>query len=77
MRYSKAKLILTACQRVFNGEPLPEVSNDLGVTDNTIRNWAKTDIWQDFEKQLLETEKEKVLQTQLNITAREGSLAQG
>ena len=73
MRYLKPKLVLEACQMSFNGIRNYEIAKKLNVNEATVSRWRKTEIWIDFEKELLAAEKKAALNAQLKTTEDESS----
>ena len=47
------KLICQACLLHFNGDSLKDIAILLDVNPNTLTRWRKTQIWIDFEAQLI------------------------
>jgi len=61
------KQILTACQMSFEGVANREIADKLGATEATISNWRKSEIWQEFEAELIEAYKQRLLSFQEEI----------
>ena len=59
------KQILTACQLSFKGIKQSEIATLLDVTEATVSNWRKLEIWQDFEAELIDAYKQQVLKSEL------------
>ncbi|MDE0397752.1 MAG: hypothetical protein OXL96_08125 [Candidatus Poribacteria bacterium] len=55
------KQILTACQMSFEGVANREIADKLGATETTISNWRKLEIWQEFEAELIDAYKQRLL----------------
>lgn len=56
-----AKQILMACQMSFDGMSNGEIAKRFEVTDATVSNWRKLEIWQEFEAELIKNYKQQVL----------------
>ena len=56
-----AKQILMACQMSFDGESNSEIASKLGFTETTVSNWRKSELWQEFEAELIKAYKQQVL----------------
>ena len=70
------KLILHACHLSFDGCTDKEIEKKLGITPQSISNWRKTELWQEFEVELITAEKQALIR-QLSNRAEAESLAQG
>ena len=55
------KQILMACQMSFDGMSNGEIAKRFEVTDATVSNWRKLEIWQEFEAELIDAYKQQVL----------------
>ena len=56
-----AKQILMACQMSFDGMSNGEIAKRFEVTDATVSNWRKLEIWQEFEAELIDAYKQQAL----------------
>ena len=59
-RVSKKQLLM-ACQMSFDGKSNREIANELGFTEATVSGWRKSEIWKDFEAELIKAYKEQAL----------------
>ena len=59
------KQILMACQLSFKGTSNGEIATILNVTEATVSNWRKLEIWQNFEAELIDAYKQQVLKSEL------------
>ena len=59
-RVSK-KDILTGCLMSFEGISNRQIGKTLGYTETTVSNWRKTEMWTEFEIELVKAYKEEVL----------------
>lgn len=48
------KKIRQACRLHFNGDTFQEIAILMDINPNTLTRWRKTDIWKDYEAELLE-----------------------
>ena len=55
------KQILMACQMSFDGMSNGEIAKRFEVTDATVSNWRKLEIWQEFEAELIDAYKQQAL----------------
>ena len=55
------KQLLIACQMSFDGKGNREIAKELGFTEATVSNWRKSDIWQEFEAELIDAYKQQAL----------------
>ena len=55
------KQILIACQMSFEGEGNREIASKLGFTEATVSNWRKSEIWKEFEAELIDAYKQQAL----------------
>ena len=55
------KQILMACQMSFDGMSNGEIAKRFEVTDATVSNWRKLEIWQEFEAELIKAYKQQAL----------------
>ena len=55
------KHILMACQLSFDGMSNGEIAKKFEVTDATVSNWRKLELWQEFEAELIDAYKQQVL----------------
>ena len=60
-KHCSQKQILLACQMSFEGVGNKEIAAALKVTEATVSNWRKKDIWQDFEGELVDAYKQQLL----------------
>ena len=70
------KLILHACQLSFDGCTDKEIEKKLGITPQSISNWRKTELWQEFQAELIDAEKQALMR-QLSNRAELENTAQG
>ena len=56
-----AKQILMACQMSFDGLSNGEIAKRFAVTDATVSNWRKLEIWKEFEAELIDAYKQQAL----------------
>ncbi|MCG9134129.1 hypothetical protein J5I95_20910 [Candidatus Poribacteria bacterium] len=63
------KQILMACQMSFKGVRNGEIATLLDVTEATVSNWRKLEIWQEFEAELIQAYKQQVLESDLATPA--------
>ena len=68
MRNTSTKLILSACKMSFDGKTSDEIANGLGIHVSVITRYRKTEIWQEFEQELVNAHKELLLR-ELNPVA--------
>ena len=61
------KQILMACQMSFDGVSNGEIAKRFEVTDATVSNWRKLEIWQEFEAELIDAYKQQALSLE-NVT---------
>ncbi len=66
-KHISQKQILTACQLSFKGIRNREIATLLEVTEATVSNWRKLEIWQDFEAELIDAYKQQVLKSDIVI----------
>ena len=59
-----AKQILLACQMSFDGKGNREIASEFSVTEATVSNWRKLDIWQEFEAELIDAYKQQALKVE-------------
>ena len=64
---TSAKQILMACQMSFDGVSNGEIAKRFEVTDATVSNWRKLEIWQEFEAELIDAYKQQALSLE-NVT---------
>ena len=57
-----AKQVLIACRMAFEGLSNGEIANLLDVTDTTVSNWRRLEVWKDFEADLINAYKEQALE---------------
>ena len=55
------KQILMACYMSFDGVSNGEIAKRFEVTDATVSNWRKLEIWQEFEDELIDAYKQQAL----------------
>ncbi len=73
MRRLNTKTILTACEMSFNGKPDHEIAADLGASVSAVSRWRKHEIWQEFEKELISTHKQSLLEAHRSTTLEEST----
>ena len=71
MRRSNTKVILTACERSFNGKTDNEIAADLGTSVSAVSRWRKNEIWIEFEQELITTHKQSLLEAHRSATVEE------
>ena len=71
MRRSNTKTILTACEMSFNGKTDNEIAADLGASVSAVSRWRKHELWQEFEKELISTHKQSLLEAHRSTTLEE------
>ena len=59
------KQILMACRMSFEGVSNQEIALMCEVTEATVSNWRKLEIWQNFEAELVDAYKQQVLASEL------------
>ena len=59
-RVSK-KHLLMACQMSFEGKANKDIASELGFTEATVSSWRKSEIWLEFESELVKAYKEQIL----------------
>ena len=64
---TSTKQILMACQMSFDGVSNGEIAKRFEVTDATVSNWRKLEIWQEFEAELIDAYKQQALSLE-NVT---------
>lgn len=65
MRKSNVPLMLKACElSVIEGESNGRIAKKLGIDPSTVSRWTKQQIWQDFEKELIDAQKKAILSKQ-------------
>ena len=60
-RRVSTKQLLMACQMSFEGKSNREIARELGFTEATVSSWRKSEIWKDFEAELIKAYKEQAL----------------
>ena len=55
------KQLLMACQMSFDGKGNREIASTFGFTEATVSNWRKLEIWKEFEAELIDAYKQRVL----------------
>ena len=60
-KHTSKKQILNACRMSFEGISNREIAKMFDVTEATVSNWRKQEIWQDFEAELVDAYKQQVL----------------
>lgn len=58
------KLILTACRLSFNGSLDSEIASELSVNPATVSAWRNTELWQEFEAELVDAYKQYVIEAE-------------
>ena len=71
MRPTNNKNILNACKMAFDGKTNDEIAALLGVNVSVVTRYRKTQLWKDFEKELIDTYKQSLLGAQ-SATLSEG-----
>lgn len=56
-----AKQLLIACRMSFDGKSNREIANALDFSETTISNWRKSEVWQEFEAELIDAYKQQAL----------------
>ena len=69
---SNSKTILEACQLSFSGMSDKELADIFGVSEATISRWRATELWQEFQMELI-TAYKKQLETQAFAAIAEAS----
>lgn len=62
MRTSNTKMILTACEMSFAGKTDIEIAKHLDLNVSNVSRWRKSEIWQEFEQELITAHKESLLE---------------
>ena len=73
MRRSNTKDILTACGMSFAGKTDNEIATDLGTSVSAVSRWRKTEIWIEFEQELITAHKQSLLEAHQSEPALENS----
>ena len=55
------KLILEACRLSFHGKSYEEVGEIMGVHKTAIYRWRKTELWEEFESELIAHHKRELI----------------
>jgi len=71
MRQSKQKLILEACKLSFEGKTHAEIAKILDTHVSVLTRWRQTDLWKEFQQELIETHKQSLLEAH-STTLSEG-----
>lgn len=58
---TSTKEVLMACQMSFEGMGNREIGRIFCVSEATVSNWRKLEIWQEFEAELIDAYKQQVL----------------
>lgn len=66
------KKILTACEMVFNGNTYEEVAHKMGVSKHAISRMSKTELWLEFEGELIAATKAEILNGESDRAFQEG-----
>ena len=56
-----SKKVLQACEMSFEGLSNRKIADILHVTETTVSNWRKLEIWKDFEAELIQAYKQHAL----------------
>lgn len=64
-----AKDVLTACQMSFQGETNKNIAKILGYTATTVSHWRNTELWKEFEEELIDAYKKQMLSQQFQVDA--------
>ena len=68
MRRLNTKSILTACEMSFNGKTDGEISTLLEVSASNVSRWRKSEVWQEFEQELISAHKQSLLEAHRSTT---------
>ena len=60
--------ILRACYLAFNGANGAEIAQQLQITESTLSKWRKSEMWIEFEEELI-VKKKEILTAQLETDA--------
>ena len=71
MRRKNKKLILVACKLSFNGRTNDQIAEELNINVGAVSRWRKDVLWHEFEQELIEAEKQSLLE------ARPATLSEG
>ena len=55
------KQILMACQLSFDGKANRDIAKMFDVSEATVSNWRKLEMWKDFEAELIDAYKQQAL----------------
>ena len=66
------KVILTACEMVYQGASHVKVGEKLGVSKRTLVQWKKTELWREFERELIAATKAEILNGESGEAFQEG-----
>ena len=53
-----SKQILMACRIAFDGKSNHDFAKPMGSSEVTVSSWRKTELWQEFESELVEAYKD-------------------
>ena len=68
MRRLNTKTILTACEMSFNGKTDNEIGALLEISVSNVSRWRKSEIWQEFEQELISAHKQSLLEAHRSTT---------
>ena len=68
MRRLDTKMILTACEMSFNGKTDSEISRLLETSVSNVSRWRKSEVWQEFEQELISEHKQSLLAAHRSTT---------
>ena len=60
-KHVNPKRILSACKMSFDGASNTEIAQKIGVTETTVSNWRKLELWKSFEAELVAVVKKQLL----------------
>ena len=63
------KLILEVCQLSFSGMSDDELSEKFGINKSTISGWRKSELWIEFEFELIAAHKQHIMATAMQQQA--------
>ena len=73
MRRLNTKTILTACEMSFNGKTDNEIGTLLETSVSNVSRWRKSEVWQEFEQELISAHKRSLLAAQRSTTLEEST----
>ena len=68
MRRLNTKTILTACEMSFNGKTDNEIAVLLETSVSNVSRWRKSEIWKEFEQELISAHKQSLLEAYRSTT---------